>query len=150
VAGHPVWLGVVRPHLGWPSGGSRTTPSGHMGVVRPPLRPNGNLSIWPKGQLNHPLGHWGWFVRPQTGRPGGGQTTPGQTGWPATTYGVVRPPQYIFLIFSFFFLDFFFKCDGGILGINRLNGLNCHNLKVWEVKCHILNFGGKSENEWIF
>jgi hypothetical protein len=30
----------------------------------------------------------------------------------------------------FFFLKK--KCDGGILGIKRLNGLNCHNLKVWE------------------
>jgi hypothetical protein len=36
------------------------------------------------------------------------------------------------------------------LGINRPNGLNCHNLKVWGgVKCHILNFGSKSENGWI-
>jgi hypothetical protein len=63
---------------------------------------------------------------------------------------VVRPPRFLF-----FFLDFFFKkIVGGILGINRPNGLNCHNLKVFlggggEVKCHILNFGGKSENGWI-
>jgi Na+/H+ antiporter NhaC len=35
------------------------------------------------------------------------------------------------------------------LGIKRPNKLNCHNLKVWGVKCHILNFGGKSENRWI-
>jgi hypothetical protein len=29
-------------------------------------------------------------------------------------------------------LDFFKKkCDEGILGIKWLNGLNCHNLKVW-------------------
>jgi hypothetical protein len=35
------------------------------------------------------------------------------------------------------------------LGINRPNGLNCYNLKVWGVKCHILNFEGKSENGWI-
>jgi hypothetical protein len=41
------------------------------------------------------------------------------------------------------------KCDGGILGIIRPNGLNCHNLKLWGVKCHFLNFGGKSENRWI-
>jgi hypothetical protein len=53
------------------------------------------------GPLNHP----------QTSRPGGGQTTPGQTGWPATTYGVVQPPQHIFIYFFgffFFLLDFFF------------------------------------------
>jgi hypothetical protein len=51
----------------------------------------------------------------------------------------------------FVFLEFFFrkKIAGGILGINRLNRLNCHNLKFGGVKCHILNFGGKSENEWI-
>jgi hypothetical protein len=53
---------------------------------------------------------------------------------------------YIFFFFGFFFLK---KCNGGILGINRLNGLNCHNLKVWGVKCYILNFGGKNENWWI-
>jgi hypothetical protein len=78
-------------------------------------------------------------------------------GWPATTYGVVRPPQHIFIyIFGFFFLDK--KSARGILGINMPNRLNYHNLKVGGggggggrggVKCHILNFGGKSENEWI-
>jgi hypothetical protein len=59
-----------------------------------------------------------------------------------------------FLVFWFFFLEFFLKkkknCAGNILGINRSNWLNCHNLKVWGVKCHILNFGGKNENGWIF
>jgi hypothetical protein len=29
------------------------------------------------------------------------------------------------------FFGFKKKCDGGILGIKRLNELNCHNLKVW-------------------
>jgi hypothetical protein len=70
-------------------------------------------------------------------------------GWPVTTYGVVRPPQHIFIyFFGFFFLNFFLekKSIGGILGINRPNELNCHNLKVWGVKCHILNFEGKSKN----
>jgi hypothetical protein len=38
----------------------------------------------------------------------------------------------IYIYFWIFFLKK--KCDGGILGINRLNGLNCHNLKVWESK----------------
>jgi hypothetical protein len=75
-------------------------------------------------------------------------------GWRATTYGVVRPPQHIFIyFFGFFFLEIFFlekKSVGGILGTNKSNGLNCHNLKVWGgVKCHILNFGGKSKNGWI-
>jgi hypothetical protein len=71
-----------------------------------------------------------------------------KTGWPATL-------AYIYI---FFWVVFFFgiflekkkkKSVGGILGINRSNGLNCYNLKVWGVKCHILNFGGKSENGWI-
>jgi hypothetical protein len=63
-------------------------------------------------------------------------------GWPNHPIGG--------FFFFFFFWIFFFKCARGILGINRPNGLNCHNLKVWEgVKCHILNFEGKSENEWI-
>jgi hypothetical protein len=56
----------------------------------------------------------------------------GQTGWPATPYGVVRPPQHI----SFFlFLDFFLNkiCDRGILGgggKKRSKWSNCHNLKI--------------------
>jgi hypothetical protein len=62
-----------------------------------------------------------------------------------------HPSIYLY-IYLVFFLEFFFlekKIARGILGINRPNGLNCHNLKVWGVKCHILNFGGKSENGWI-
>jgi hypothetical protein len=54
-------------------------------------------------------------------------------GWPNHPIGGDRPPL-------------FFLSVRGILGINRLNELNYHNLKVWGVKCHILNFGGKSEN----
>jgi hypothetical protein len=57
-----------------------------------------------------------------------------------------HPVFCFFLGFYFYFLK---KSVGGILGINRPNGLNCHNLKVWGVKCHILNFRGKSENWWI-
>jgi hypothetical protein len=60
-----------------------------------------------------------------------------------------RPPQHIFIyLFGFFFLEFFFRkrSVGGILGINRPNGLNYHNLKILGVKCHILNFEDKSEN----
>jgi hypothetical protein len=65
-------------------------------------------------------------------------------GWPNHPIGGGRPPVWTF----FFFLKK--KSDEGILGIKMSNGLNCHNLKVWEgVKCHFLNFGGKSENEWI-
>jgi hypothetical protein len=68
-------------------------------------------------------------------------------------WGGSATPAYILYIFLvFFFWNFVClekKNVGGILGINRSNGLNCHNLKVWGVKCHILNFGGKSENEWI-
>jgi hypothetical protein len=72
---------------------------------------------------------------------------------PQAKRGGQPPPRGWFghpSIFSssfFWFLDFFFLSDGGILGIKRADGLNCHNLKVWGIKCHILNFGGKSENE---
>jgi hypothetical protein len=64
-------------------------------------------------------------------------------GWPNHPIGGGRPPRLDFLKKK--------KCDEGILGIKRPNGLNCHNLKVLGggVKCHFLNFGGKSENEWI-
>jgi hypothetical protein len=68
-------------------------------------------------------------------------------GWPNHPIGGGRPPRLEF----FFFLKK--KCDEGILGIKRSNGLNFHDLKVWGggggVKCHFLNFGGKSENWWI-
>jgi hypothetical protein len=74
-------------------------------VWLPPSRP-----VW--GRSNHPLAKQsGW---------------PPLMGWPTTLFG---------LFFFFFFWIFFFlkkrKYDGGILGIKRLNGLNCHNLKVW-------------------
>jgi hypothetical protein len=130
---YPIWLGVVRP---------------------PPGRP-----VW--GRPNHPQWPRGWFSRPlgQTLKflfgPKGGRTTPWATGGGSPT---PRRPAWVwpnhpgwFGHFSIFFWIFFFKkkCDGGILGINRLNELNCHNLKVYRVKCHILNFGGKSKNEWI-
>jgi hypothetical protein len=93
----------------------------------------------------------GWFSHTQAGRSGGGRTTPWATGGGSATprrpawvwlnhprpngvaghhlWGGSAIPTY-FLDFFFFFRIFFFKCDGGILGINRLNGLNCHNLKV--------------------
>jgi hypothetical protein len=93
----------------------------------------------PKGELNHPLGHWGSSAAhrlaglrvaesPQAKRRG----RPPPMGW----FGHPNIYLYIFLVFSFFFLDFFFfkkKNDGGILGIKRSNGLNCHNFKVWGV-----------------
>jgi hypothetical protein len=79
------------------------------------------------------MDHWGWFGRPQTAGLGvakqpqakrGGRPPPmGWFGHPSIFFG--------FFIYFFLFLDFFFKCDGGILGINRLNGLSCYNLKVW-------------------
>jgi hypothetical protein len=44
-----------------------------------------------------------------------------QTGWPATTYGMVRPPQHIFIyffgfFFSFFFFEFFFFLRKNVMG----------------------------------
>ena len=86
--------------------------------------------------LRQPLGHWGWFSRPQTGQLGVGRTIPGQTGWPATTYGWFSHPSiylYIFLVSSSSFLDFFFFLKKKMWwgsGIKRPNWLNCHNLKV--------------------
>jgi hypothetical protein len=98
---------------------------------------------------------------------GGGSATPipaglGMAEPPQTKRGGRPPPMgwfghpsiylYIFFRFFFFSLDFFFKkkkCDGGILRIKRPNELNFHNLKVCGVKCYILNFGGKSKNQWI-
>jgi hypothetical protein len=72
-------------------------------------------------------------------------------GWPPPMGWFGHLSIYLYF-FRFFLFGIFFlekKSVGGILGINRPNGLNCHNLKVWGVKCHILNFGGKSENWWI-
>jgi hypothetical protein len=81
------------------------------------------------GWLNHPLAKWG-------GRPP-------PMGWLATMFGLFfffldflatpyglasYPVWHFLLFFGFFFLKK--KCDGGILGINRPNELNCHNLKV--------------------
>jgi hypothetical protein len=114
----PEPLGVVRLPPNQPVWGGGTTTSGPGG---------GSAALWAKC-LNFCLGVvW----PPSEGQPGGGRTTPGQTGWPATTYGVVRPPQHIFIYIYIFFLFLEKKCAGGILGINRPNGLNCHNLKVW-------------------
>jgi hypothetical protein len=48
-------------------------------------------------------------------------------GWPNHPIGGGQPP--VFCFFGIFF--FRKKNDGGILGINRPNRLNCHNLKVW-------------------
>jgi hypothetical protein len=103
------WFGHPRASR---SRGDGTTPSGPGGGSAAP-KPAG------LGRLNHPQWPRGWFGRPlgQTlkflfgtrgGRTipwatGGGSAAPrraawgwpnhpSQTGWPATTYGVVRPP----------------------------------------------------------
>jgi hypothetical protein len=67
-----------------------------------------------------PLGPWGWFGHPQTGRSGGGsaglgvaEPPPWPKGWPATPMGVVRPPLFFFSFFiefigAFVFVFFFF------------------------------------------
>jgi hypothetical protein len=142
VAGHPIWPGggsaTPRPAgttLSGPRGepplgpnaqkqkfeqlaqGAAEPTPGPLGVVRPPLGPNAQIFIWSKGQPNHPLGH---------------EPPPGQTRWLANWGG--RPPCLVFSFF-FFFLNFIFKkCYGDILGINRPKWLNCHNLKVWDLK----------------
>jgi hypothetical protein len=58
-------------------------------------------------------------------------------------------------VFCFLFWIFFFKkkkSARGILGINRAKWVKLPQFESLGggVKCHILNFGGKSENEWIF
>jgi hypothetical protein len=51
-----------------------------------------------------------------------------QTEWPATPYGMVRPPQHIsssfffFLVFGFYFLNKI--CDWGILEKKKKRGQN--------------------------
>jgi hypothetical protein len=45
-------------------------------------------------------------------------------------WGGSATTAYIYIFFGFL-VFFFFKCDRGILGIKRPNGLNCHNLKVF-------------------
>ena len=131
---HPIG-GGWPPRLAW--GGSATPRPVIWGRPNHPQWPTGWFGrplgqtlkfffFWvfgPRGNRTTPWGYWGWFSCPQTGWPKGGQTTPGQMGWPVTTYGVVQPPST--------FKKKKKKCDWGILGINRLNGLNCHNLKVW-------------------
>jgi hypothetical protein len=78
-----------------------------------------------------------------------------QTGWPATTYRVVWPPQHIFIFFGFFlFLGFFFcflrKNVMGHFGNNKVKWVKLPQFEtLGGVKCHFLNFGGKSENRWI-
>jgi hypothetical protein len=130
VAGHPPFgQGVVQPPPSWPSGGGRATPSGlgggsaapwvnrkfeclAQGAAEPPLGPLGVVQL----PLDQPA--WGWPNHP---RPNG---VAGHHLW-----GGSATPAYIYIFFGFFF--FFFKCDRGILGIKRPNGLNCHNLKVF-------------------
>jgi hypothetical protein len=132
VASQPIGGGwpprLARGWFGHPQAshlGAAEPPLVAQGVVRLPLGSNENLSVWPKGWPNHHL------ATPR----------PVSLGL-ATTYGVVWPPQHIFIYFfgflSFFFFWIFFlkKCGRGILGIKRSNRLNCHNLKVWRVKCH--------------
>jgi hypothetical protein len=43
-------------------------------------------------------------------------------------WGGSATPTYIYCFGFFFFQK---KSDGGILGINRPNVSNCHNLKIW-------------------
>jgi hypothetical protein len=49
-------------------------------------------------------------------------------GWPNHPRGCGRPPFFFLFCFVFFKIK---KSARGILGINRPNELNCHNLKVF-------------------
>jgi hypothetical protein len=72
----------------------------------------------------------GWFSHPQTAGLGVAEPPQAKRGGGPPPMGWFSHPNIFFGFFFFFFRIFFFKCDGGILEINRLNGLNCHNLKV--------------------
>jgi hypothetical protein len=67
---HPVWGWPNHPHglRGW---------SGHPHKPKPIIYYY-YLAFW--GWPDHPLA-MGWFDHPQTGRSGGGQTTPWPRGW---------------------------------------------------------------------
>jgi hypothetical protein len=137
VAGLPVWPGVVRPLMGqslknkilsdWPKGG-RTTPSGPGVGLATPWAKRSNFRF-AQGAAKPPRGPLGVVQPPPNSLRGCGRTTPGQTGWSNHPighhlWGGSATPAYLFIFFKK-------KSDGGILGINRLNGLSCHNLKVW-------------------
>ena len=82
------------------SRGSWTTPSGPGGGLAVLWAKHSNYSL-AQGAAEPPLGPLGVVRSPLDSRPGCGRTTLGQTGWPSTTYGMVWPPQHIFLIFFF-------------------------------------------------
>jgi hypothetical protein len=127
---HPIG-GGRPPRLAW--GGSATPRPADLGaaestlvaqgVVQPPLGPNAQKQSerlaqgaakppWATGGGSAAPRRLAW-VWPNHPRPNG---VAGHHLW-----GGSATPAY----FYFLFLK---KCDGGILGINRLN---CHNLKVW-------------------
>jgi hypothetical protein len=149
------WFG--HPQAGQSRGGE-TTPNGPGGGSATPWATGGgSATLWAKcsnfclaqGAVEPPRGPLRVVRPPPDGWPGGGRTTPGQTGRPGTTYGVVRPPQHIFIyFFGFFFLKFFFLEKKNVLEVKWVKLLQFESLR--EVKCHILNFGGKSKNGWIF
>jgi hypothetical protein len=109
-----------------------------MGVVwpLPKAKPsNCFLRVWPKGLLNHPLWPWGWFGHPRRLAWRVTEPLPGQTGWPATPYGVVRSPQHISSSFFFFGFFYFFLKIKYVMGRfwekkRRSKWSNCNNLKV--------------------
>jgi hypothetical protein len=63
-------------------------------------------------------------------------------GWPPPMGWFSHPSIHLYIFLGFFFGIFFLekKSVGGILGINRPNGLNCHNLKVWGGKVSHFKF----------
>jgi hypothetical protein len=67
-----------------------------------------------------------------------------------------QPPQHIFIYFFgffFFFRIFFCFLRKNVMGAFGNNKAKWVELPQFEtlggVKCHFLNFGGKSENRWI-
>jgi hypothetical protein len=118
-----------------------------QGVVRPPLGPiaqNFFFGRLAQGAARSKFLFWAFGPRGGSAAPwaiGGGSAAPrpadlGVAKPPQAKWGGRPPPMGWFDHLAYFF-DFFFlkkKCDGGILGINMLNGLNCHNLKVWKSK----------------
>jgi hypothetical protein len=86
-------LGVVRPPPNGRPGCGRTTPSGPEGGSVAPWAKRSNFYL-AQVTAEPPCGPPG-VVRPP---PNG---WPSQTGWPATTYRVVRPSQHIYIFWIF-------------------------------------------------
>jgi hypothetical protein len=94
-----------------------------------------------------PSSHFFFFLKKKSKR--GGRPPP--IGW----FGHPSIYLYIFFLAFSYFLGFFFcflrKNVMGHFGNNKAKWVKLPQFKTLGggVKCHFLNFGGKSENRWI-